>query len=116
MDVKGKINVFVEKLEGKNGNSYQRFWGSISHKHEDGTYTNARIELQFGNDFVNKDKLTQLKENTAYEFEIVNGWLDCKAWENAEGKKEYRIMIHIREANLLSSKEVNKTAKKGLPF
>ena len=74
MNVSGKISVFVEKKEGKNGNQYQTYSGSISHKHEDGTYTNAKIEIEFDSKFPYNDKLTQLKEKTAYQMEIKEGW------------------------------------------
>lgn len=115
MNVSGKISVFVEKKEGKNGNKYQTYSGSISHKHEDGTYTNAKIEIEFDSKFPYNDKLTQLKEKTAYQMELKEGWLDSKCWEY-EGKKQYRILIHVKDATILSAKEVVANNSNGLPF
>ena len=113
MNVSGKITMFVEKKKGKNG-SYQTYSASISHKHQDGTYTNSRIELEFDSNFPHNDKLTALKEKVAYQLEVKEGWLDCKSWEY-EGKKQYRILIHIKDATILSAKEVSQTSN-GLPF
>lgn len=113
MNVSGKITMFVEFKEGQSG-KYQKFNGSISHKHEDGTYTNAKIELVFDKDFKAKDKLKELKEKTAYQLDIKEGWLDANAWEY-EGKMQYRILIHIKDATIVSAKEVSKNSN-GLPF
>ena len=114
MNVLGKITMFVEKREGKNGNNWQSYSGSISHKNQDGTYINAKIDIEFDNGFSNKEKLTQLKEKTAYQMDVKEGWLDAKCWEY-EGKKQYRIILHIKEAVLLSAKEVANNSN-GLPF
>lgn len=114
MNVTGKITMFVENVEGKNGNTFAKYSGSISHKHQDGTYTNAKIELEFDNNFQAKDKLAQLKEKTAYQLEVKEGWLDAKSWEY-EGKKQYRILIHVKDATILSAKEVTQNSN-GLPF
>lgn len=114
MNVSGKITMFVEKKEGKNGNNYQSYSGSISHKHQDGTYTNAKIELEFDKAFPHNDKLPSLKEKTAYQLEVKEGWLDSKCWEY-EGKKQYRIIIHVKDATILSVKEVSQNSN-GNPF
>ena len=114
MNVSGKITMFVEKKQGKSGD-FATYSGSISHKHEDGTYTNARIELEFDSKFEHKDKLSQLKEKTAYQLEVKEGWLDARAWEY-EGKKQFRILIHIKDATILGAKEVAQNNNSGLPF
>lgn len=106
MNVSGKITMFVEKKQGKSGD-FATYSGSISHKHEDGTYTNARIELDFDSKFQYKDKLPLLKEKVAYQLEVKEGWLDARAWEY-EGKKQFRILIHVKDATILDSKEVVK--------
>ena len=113
MNVSGKITMFVEFKEGQNG-SYQKFSGSISHKHEDNTYTNCKIELVFDKDFKAKDKLKELKAKTAYQLDVKEGWLDANAWEY-EGKMQYRILIHIKDATIVSTKEVKENSN-GLPF
>ena len=113
MNVTGKITMFVENKEGQKG-KYNIYVGSISHKHQDNTYTNARIEMEFDNNFPAKDKLSLLKSGIAYTLDIKEGWLDSKCWEY-EGKKQYRILIHIKDATILDSKEIVKSNGK-LPF
>ena len=115
MNVNGKITIFVEKKEGKNGNSFQIYRGSISHKCADGQYVNANIELEFDSKFPHNDKLPQLKENTAYQLDVKEGWLDSKCWEY-ENQKQYRIVIHVKDATIVSAKEVSKSTNNGQLF
>lgn len=105
MNVTGKINVFVEK-RGNDNIQFNGYVGSIAHKHEDGSYTNARIEVVFDRKNF-EDKLKTLQEGFAYTFNVKEGWLDCRAYKDKEGKERRQLMIYIKEADKPEKKKID---------
>lgn len=114
MKVTGRINLFIENVKKDDGTFWQKYTGTISHKHEDGSYTNASIRLVFNKEEFPEAKMKNLKAEKTYQLEVEDGWLDCKAFVRAENKQGREIYIFINKAKLVNEKTIQN--KNELPF
>lgn len=107
MNITGKINIFVEKMQGKEG-TWNKFTGTISHKNEDGTYINASIRVEFNKSNFPAHTLENLDENKTYQIEVLEGWLDCKAYMTKEGKQGREIFLRVNKAKHVKVSDIKK--------
>ena len=107
MNITGKINIFVEKMQGKEG-AWNKFTGTISHKNEDGTYINASIRVEFNKANFAKGVLDNLDENKTYQIEVLEGWLDCKAYMTKEEKQGREIFLRVNKAKHVKVSDIKK--------
>lgn len=114
MELTGKTYLFVKKNEYQGG-KFNTYSTTISHKNEDGTYTNTSIEVRFTKEFMTPDKEANLKDSECYEMEISKAWLDTRVYPDKEGKNRHTIFIKVAEAKVLSVKKIDASSK-GLPF
>lgn len=123
MDIKGKINLFVEVKKLKDEKSIKVFTGNIGHKNEDGSYTNASIGIRFSKDNFPYEKLNQLEEKYCYVLDVTKGFLSVRGYVTKEGKAGREIYLEVLEGTILDKKEITKDASlqhiehnNGLPF
>lgn len=105
MNVTGKINFFVKKLEGKEKETFTFYDGSLGKKNEDGSYQNARIGIKFSPKFEKKDALEKLVEGRAYVLDISDGFLTFDMYEKNEVKVT-KFVVVVNAATLVSSSPV----------
>ena len=114
MELTGKTYLFVKENEYQGG-KFKTYSTTISHKNEDGTYTNSSIEVRFTKEFMTPDKEANLKINECYEMEIKKAWLDTRVYQDKDGKNKHTIFIKVGDAKVLSVKKID-TSSKGLPW
>lgn len=113
MKITGKTTLFV-KLNEWEGKKFKTFSTSISHKNEDGSYLNANVEVQFTKAFLTAEKEAYLKEGTAYQLDITDGWLDVRSFTTKDGQLARVLVIKVNEATMLDEKKVKASdTKKG---
>lgn len=113
MDVRGQITFFVSLRSGK------RFYeASLSRKQKDGTYTHAKIDVEFGKNAISQERLDALKENVAYTMD-VEGFLTANVYTDKAGKSIHKVVIHCEKVTPIKAKECTPSEKKpqeDLPF
>lgn len=100
MNLTGLTTIFVKDILTERG-PFRVYSTTISHKDEDGKYTNATIKVRFAKDL--EDGLKTLKPDYCYQMELKSAWLDCRAYTNKEEKDSREIFIFINSA-LVKSK------------
>ena len=105
MNIVGKFVIFVEDKQTSKG-KIKTFNTSISHKNEDGSYTNARMEVRFAKENFPLERINKLVSTKCYTFEVIEAWLDCRAFQTKDGKDAREIFLSIKQANPVESKDV----------
>ena len=105
MNITGRITVFVEDKKTDKG-MIKVFSTSVGRKNEDGSYTNASIGVRFTKDNFPNERLNKLAANKCYVFDLVEAWLDCRAYEKKDGKSGREIFISIKDAKPVESREI----------
>lgn len=113
-----KINVFVEDKKTKDG-TIKVFTTSVGNKDQEGNYTNKSVEVSFSKEALSKEALEKLVEGYAYQVEVRDGFLTCRAYTNKDGRKVVVLVAKILCCKILGRKAIeakNDTTSAELPF
>lgn len=81
MEIKGKINLFVNKK-----GEVVSYRGTLSNKRKDDTTYNCGISIRFTKEAIPQEKLDKLKENVCYKLVVEEGFLSCYEFVNKNGE------------------------------
>lgn len=118
MEIKGKMNLFVE-VKGKGEETFKVFSTSVSNKDKDGKYTNLSLQVNFAGEKFPKEKTDKLEEGFCYTLDIKSGFITCRTFQAKDGSTQKRVCLVITDAKIESKKKINKKAKDtedDLPF
>ena len=105
MEITGKIYLFANKFEGKNG-TFTRCCTNVSDIDKDGNVKGrVYFDVAFrGDKAPKKDQIEQLKDDCIYEIEVIKGFIGAKTY-----KEKTIPEIVILECKILDVKKVKKT-------
>lgn len=118
MEIKGKMNLFVE-VKGKGEETFKVFSTSVSNKDKDGKYTNLSLQVNFAGEKFPKEKTDKLEEGFCYTIDVKSGFITCRTFEDKDKKIQKRVCLVITDAKIESKKKINKKAPEtddDLPF
>lgn len=104
MKITGLVKLFVEERIGKDNVKFNTFNTSISHKYEDGSYTNCSLEVQFSKEL--NEKAQKLISAKVYDLELEDSWLDTREYKALDGTPKKKIFIFVNKATLKGSKDI----------
>ena len=104
MEITGKIYLFANKFEGKNG-TFTRCCTNVSDTDKDGNVKGrVYFDVAFrGEKAPKKDQIEQLKDDCIYEIEVIKGFMGAKTY-----KEKTIPEIVILECKILDVKKVKK--------
>lgn len=112
MELKGKVNVFVKDVKGKDGKDFKTFRASFGSKNQDGKYLNASMPLKFAGEKMTRDKTNKLLESHMYVLDVVSGFIGVDQFKNKDGNTYNEAVIVITDAKVDSKKEIAKKEEK----
>ena len=113
MKIEGKFKLFIDQKEG----GFRTYSTSISHKNENETYINTRLEIRFNKTNFPAENMAKLDPKKVYDLEVKDGYLDTRVWTNKDNVNVHVIFMQVQEATLTGSKEIKKELKNSdLPF
>ena len=116
MEVTGKIKLFVEFKDGKEGRKFPVITTSIGTQKQDKTYSNITLEVKFNKTNFPEENLHKLDVNKVYDLEIKNGWLAVREWTQNENIKK-ALYVYVKEGTLTGAKPRKPRPQNGeLPF
>ena len=108
----GKTNVFITKKKLDDGKIIVEGSTSVELSDKEGkTIDRQYYEVIFGKENFPYEKLAKLKEDTCYTFDVSNGWLTFRTYENKGGYVVRVPQIFVKEAKLVSAKAVDLAKK-----
>lgn len=117
MDVQGKILLFPEVKQGKDGESFIIANASVSTKKGE-TYIHKSMRVIFDKEKYPTAKLLKaFQPGNCYPADVVEGWICVEAWKNKEGKEIREFALYVKALKLHEPKPINKpAADDGLDF
>ena len=110
MKITGKIYVFANKKEDREGNIHTRLVTNVTDGRED-SQTRLYIDVRLRGDNFKKGAESKFKEDTLYEIEHKDGFLACRSYENADGFEVKVPVLVILDAKVTDSQPVGKKKK-----
>ena len=105
MEVLGNIRIFVEEKHSKEGQRFKVFNTSVSHKNEDGSFTNFRMKVALDKERFTEEKQANLKVGCCYWVELKKAWLDVRSFKN-DDKNARELILYIKDANFTKEEEI----------
>lgn len=90
--VTGKAMIFANEVEGRNG-TFTKYMSSIGKKNDDGSYSNASIEVRFKKDEV--PAFTDREHPDRVKIEIEDGFLTFREFKRSDGSKGKAFYIMV---------------------
>lgn len=113
----GKVSVFVEWKQGNKTNPNPIMKASTSveeyefdHEKKERTenvMSRDYYEVTFGKKNFPIEKVSKLKENVAYIFDVVDGWITTRSYTRKDGTLGHAKGIFINDAKLISATPVD---------
>ena len=127
MDIKGKVNLFVNEFAKKEGEKPLKTFSTTiftvkeDKKSGDETTIRKSMRVYFAKDLAEKSE--KLDPEFYYELEITEGWLKAEQWTNKSGETQTEICAFVKAGKLvkkipLKKKKVKEDspADSDLPF
>lgn len=111
MDIKGKIILFPEHVQRKDGTTFPRFSTSITKKEENVAY-HKHMRVIFDKS-IPEEKLLKLDPSKYYLFEVMEGWLTLETYKDKDGVLRYEFAVFVKSGKPCESKEKKTPAPKG---
>lgn len=110
MKITGKIYVFANKREDREGNIHTRLVTNVTDGSED-NQTRLYIDVRLRGDNFKKGAESKFKENTLYEIDVKDSFLSCRSYE-IEGGFEVKVpVLVILDAKVTDAQPVGKKKK-----
>lgn len=110
MKITGKIYVFANKREDREGNIHTRLVTNVTDGSED-NQTRLYIDVRLRGDNFKKGAESKFKENTLYEIDVKDSFLACRSYE-IEGGFEVKVpVLVILDAKVTDAQPVGKKKK-----
>lgn len=110
MKITGKIYVFANKREDREGNIHTRLVTNVTDGSED-NQTRLYIDVRLRGDNFKKGAESKFKENTLYEIDVKDGFLACRSYENEDGFEVKVPVLVILDAKVTDAQPVGKKKK-----
>ena len=110
MKITGKIYVFANKKEDREGNIHTRLVTNVTDGRED-SQTRLYIDVRLRGDNFKKGAESKFKENTLYEIDVKDGFLACRSYENQDGFEVKVPVLVILDAKVTDAQPVGKKKK-----
>lgn len=110
MNINGKLTLFVAKRVANTKEGEKTFTdisATIGSKREDGTYLNKSVKVKLIGKNFPEEKISALKENTAYAMEVEEGFIAVDSYvKNGEEKRD--LVLVISKGHCTGTKEVQR--------
>ena len=117
MELKGKINLFINAHKRADGTTFNTYSCSIGGKNQDGTYTNLSLEVKFDGKEFTEEKLAKLSPDNYYVIEVQSGFLSVRTWADKSGEVRKAPCVVILKGKVLEKKEAKPApVSEDLPF
>lgn len=111
MDIKGKIILFPERVQKKDGSTFLRFSTSVSKKDDNLVY-HKHMRVIFDNS-IPEEKINKLDPSKYYLFEVTEGWLTLETYKDKDGVLRNEFAVFVKSGKPVESKEKKTPAPKG---
>lgn len=116
MDIKGKINLFINPHKRADGSTFNTYSTSIGGKDKEGNYKNLTLDVKFDGEEFPEEKLAKLTPENYYTLEIAEGFLSVREWADKAGELRRAPVVVISKAKITGKKEVKTSPADDLPF
>ena len=105
MDITGKVIIFPEIKQRKDGSKYVACSTSVHAKDENGKDVYKSMRVIFDKQAFPDEKLANLDPNYYYLFEVASAWITCRAYTNKDGVRCTEFALFIGKGKPTDKKE-----------
>ena len=114
MKITGKIYLFANKYQNKDGETITRCSTNVAENDKDGNVKSRfYLDVKFaGKKAPKKEDVEKLKDDHIYEIDVKDGFLGCKSYTNKDDELVVKPELVVLECEITDVKKVKKTETK----
>ena len=118
MEIKGKINLFINEHKRADGSQFATYSCSLGGKTTEGAYINMPLEVKFDGKEFPEATLAKLTPDHYYVVDVLAGFLSVRTYTNKNGELVKAPYIVVQKAKVLDRKPVavKTSSSEDLPF